>query len=337
MTIRISALIPGKGDTTNFYRGSGPFGALRHKLDGFTFTKVKDVSWEILKFTDVLFMQRPHTVDHLMALRYAKQNGVKVWVDFDDHLGAVPQGSPSYDDYAGCGEIVKSISDEADAVTVSTPELHRVLGGKPHLHVIPNAIDDYVFPDWKETPFEREKIILWRGSKTHERDLRNVLDQLSIVASSDVAKDWTWWFLGYNPWFLTEKMNEGQFNFIASSDLIGYYSLIKNLRPAVMIVPLEDDSFNRCKSNLAFLDATYAGAVCLSTNLLEFTSSAGCVTVSNERFSDGLSWLLGQFNRDVGFGVESNEVARSYVEKNQVLSLVNEKRLEVLKGLVKWG
>ena len=49
-----------------------------------------------------------------------------------------------------------------------------------------------------------------------------------------------------------------------------YFQNLRRLKPTYCFVPLYDDVFNRCKSGIAWLEGTYAGAVCLASALPEF-------------------------------------------------------------------
>jgi hypothetical protein len=82
--------------------------------------------------------------------------------------------------------------------------------------------------------------------------------------------------MGENPFFLQKYAK------IPTRDMVQYLHYIQQLRPKLFIVPLIDHQFNRAKSNISWLEATTAGAVCLATDLPEFVRP-GIINFSNPR------------------------------------------------------
>lgn len=53
-----------------------------------------------------------------------------------------------------------------------------------------------------------------------------------------------------------------------TNDIFGYFQRLIQLKPHFVVFPLEDNTFNRCKSNIAAIEATVAGAVCISPDYM---------------------------------------------------------------------
>ena len=120
---------PNPTDATSFYRAVGPLQDLKRKM-GFILQIGSDVNWATLKGTDAVFMQRPFTKNHVQILEMAQANGKKVWVDYDDDLFSVPRSNRTfrlYGDAKNQNNIAQIVA-KADVITVSTPQLQRVLG-----------------------------------------------------------------------------------------------------------------------------------------------------------------------------------------------------------------
>ena len=101
------------------------------------------------------------------------------------------------------------------------------------------------------------------------------------------------------------------------------------LQPNFVVVPLQDDPFNRCKSNIGWLEATYFGAVCLASCLPEF-EKPGVVLVND---SDSLhAWF-----KDIDEDFTQRELlfydSVQEIKKNYLLSRVNQQRAEALKTI----
>lgn len=284
---------------------------------------------------DVLICQRPSSQRDYQAMLLAKQYNVRVLADYDDLLFQVPNVNIAAAHF-GKDEVQETILNcykLSDHVVVSTDPLadymNQAFGKRPQ--VINNAHNDIVMPVFQpemNEPKNGISTVLWRGSNTHLGDLMKYRDAFQDFANIDfhfwgaapdlaIGKDYgghmdTW---NYKPWH---------------PGMPDYFKKGKMLQPNFVVVPLQDDPFNRCKSNIGWLEATYFGAVCLASNLPEFDKS-GCYTfvVPTEL----------EVNFDLINNSDSNELDFFYqlsveeIKKNYLLSRVNQQRAEALKTI----
>jgi hypothetical protein len=97
-----------------------------------------------------------------------------------------------------------------------------------------------------------------------------------------------------------------------------------------MQVPLADSIFNRCKSNIAWIEGSFAGAVCLVPDWEEW-QMPGTVRYSNPaEYGEKMKLLL---NNNFNYR-KYNDLSWEYIMDNLTLSRVNGQRIEILKGLV---
>lgn len=269
-------LSPNPTDATSYYRAMGPLSHLvrnfnvdGHDLGLYHTTKT---SWATVAPADVVFMQRPFTADHLKMARIAKANFKPIWLDFDDNLFDVPRDNPAFKIYSkpSVQQQVAEITAMADLVTVSTEALQDSLSAlNPNIRVIQNAIDENFARVRPDKRGKRNGVVVWRGSPTHTKDLYSVTEQLFSMLKDQTFKDWRFHFQGFEPWWIAEVMG----NRISSAeavDLSEYMSFLHKLEPALMIVPLVDNPFNRSKSNIAYLEGCFAGAAIIAPNFPEF-------------------------------------------------------------------
>jgi hypothetical protein len=103
------------------------------------------------------------------------------------------------------------------------------------------------------------------------------------------------------------------------------------LKPNYLVVPLENTIFNRCKSGIAWFEATRAGAVCLATLLPEFDKK-GVVSFRQPFELESLLAAVDENSEDFsGFYLES--VAN--IQENYLLSKINHKRAGALEKMYK--
>lgn len=281
--------IPSINDATSFYRGAYPMGALREKCRDIAGIMISQWSEAALRMCDGIFMQRPFRSEHMHVMQMAQQVGCKVWVDYDDYLFGVPTDNPTCGQY-GRKDITESVEKclrSADVVTVSTEKLKELyLPYNSNILVAPNALDFRLKVVRDREVDKRRKIICWRGSSTHQRDLFTYARSIVEASRDPKHADWQWHFIGYNPWFITDSMPH-ESTFLTGTDLtrpmgpIEYLNHFCMLRPSALIVPLADSQFNRCKSNIAWIEATLAGAVCIAPDWPEW-NKPGVLTYKNE-------------------------------------------------------
>src|SRR5690606_26429444 len=91
----------------------------------------------------------------------------------------------------------------ADVVTVTTMELKKRFDPlNDNVRIVPNALDDQVIAPKKLDKDMNSKLIMWRGSRSHDEDIMEYLDSMLQIA--DEFKDWKWIFLG-QPYFRVQS------------------------------------------------------------------------------------------------------------------------------------
>lgn len=325
---RLAMVIPVKTDATSLYRAIGPFSLLQKQTEGLMLAEIETLNWASLSMVDAVFMQRPWTEQHLQIAEIVKRQRIPLWVDYDDDLFCVPRWNPVYDSYMGESrqKALARIIAMADVVTVSTDQIKTNFAPlNQNIITIPNAWNDHLFPHVPRTTKERKKLITWRGSHTHRNDLQSV--ENAIVSLAQEHPDVTWNFIGENPWF-TSRMPGNSAHITPAMDPLDYWAMLRNIEPSIHIVPLEDCMFNRCKSNIAWQEATMAGAVTLAPDFPEFIRP-GVINYSDE---GDFRWKLKSLmNGELDFeSLHAQSLA--CIRDTLSLSQVNELRFKVLNS-----
>lgn len=328
--INILEVNPGPNQAMSFYRGRLPFIKLQKKYsDELMFYPHfnQKPTWDYILLFDLVFMQRPADKNHLAIAEACKRYNIPLWVDFDDLLTAIPVDNRAHDGYQGeYQENIEEIIRLSTLITVSTEDLRDYLdndfncGSKTI--VIPNALDLQTFPS--KPRFKSSKKILWRGGDTHQKDLFDFKDE--IIHTMNSNKKWTLDFMGYNPYFITEQIKH---SYTPKMDLDSYFELLPKLNHSICIVPLHDCEFNRAKSNIGWLEATYAGAVCLAPEFEEW-NHPGIINYTDQKdFGDKLTAMIkGEMDLSA-FHAQSWQ----YISDHLSLEKINEKRYEIIERL----
>lgn len=314
-------------DSCSFYRSAGVAKDLRKKIGhNITVAQWPDVhmNWAFLNQFDTVMFQRPFTPEAAVLCDFIKNMGIKLWVDWDDNLFQVNPENETHETYSK-PEIQKSmrnIMNLADVVTVPTNNLKIVLSGlNKNIHVIPNAHNDSIFN--RDNLPRRTNNVIWRGPKSHIADLSQYRN--AINKASEEFKDWRFMFLGYSPWFLNDTSNKA---YLPMQDIMAYHRCLYDTAPACLHVPLADNPFNRCRSNVAYLEGSYAGAVCVAP---DWWNAPGSLPYSDaDSYYEALRAVL---SGEIDIVVQ-NKIAWQYIQDELTLSKVNLKRVEVIESLV---
>lgn len=324
---------PNPIDGVSFYRQWGPLSQFRDKFTLFSFpaNEPRELQlWTWYKGYDLAFMSRPHRMHDLYFVNECKKWNVPVWVDYDDAILQIPNDNPVAPTFQG--EATKYTIEclkQADVVTVSSTLqkswFEKEMGLK-NVVFIPNAVDDD-FLKWKK-PFNPNRKVLWRGSQSHLRDLLFFRDD--ILSAIESRSTYLWLFFGIDPWFFITKETEGRVQYAPSMNLVDFIREVTNYNAQLQIVPLVDHFFNRVKSNLAWLDGTLCGSVCIAPaweawdvpGLIKY-EGASMKYAFREAFSKSDSELEKLHN-----------ASWEYIRENLLLSKVNPLRLELINNLL---
>lgn len=314
-----------KVDACSFYRSAGVYPHLQ-KISGHNITSVswKDIEldWATIISFDIIMMQRPFTGQSLDLCHYIKACRRLLWLDFDDNLLCLPPENEAHQLYNDNRENIKQIISLADVISVTTEDLKTsYLPFNNNIQVIPNAYNDLIFHRLELK--KREKIVIWRGTKTHIYDM--MCNGQAINQACETFPNWQFLFLGFYPWFLSETQNKG---FLKGSDIILYFNTLFKMNPSVMQVPLHNNLFNRCKSNIAAIEGTYAGAVSVVPNWWDIP---GTLKYSNlDEYYEALRSVL---SGEVDI-VKQNKISWEHIQDCLTLSKVNKLRVELIKTLI---
>lgn len=334
---------PQLDDVTSFWRCAGPLNALKHP--GWNIMYVPDrhrFDWTDISQVDAIFMQRPSTDQHVHLLDMAKAMNRKVWVEYDDDLTSIPYSNDANPFYNQT-QIQKNLSHiakHASVVSVTTERLKQRMQnqGAQDVRVIPNAWNDNLFPFYdidkkrfnylkasKVSKAHAKKFIMWRGSKSHNEDLDTHLGELRKI--HDNHKDYHFLFVGHFSYRVREVIDKERLMWLDPMSIVNYHGFLKDMTIEATFVPLVDNTFNRCKSNIAWQEATYNGSSCVAPDFEEWRFN-GCGLYDPEK--KNLAEVFGNVleSRD-----QMQKDSIESIMEHRLLSKVNNLRKEILDGL----
>lgn len=323
---RILAVIEHTNDAMAWYRSVLPLLRLKrsHGIEvDFMMAKNKP-SWDLLVQYDILFMQRPHDTGYVDLAGLARLHKLKVWLDFDDPLWSVNPDSPAHAYYQQeeTRTAIERVISLSDAITVSTPVLAQSVKEyyDKEAVVIPNAADlnrlQWMAPSLKKEP--QKPTLCWRGSSTHFEDMMQFKPMMDML---DKELDLAWRFYGADMYFARKGLKDC--THIGTMDFTLYQHTLRVDAGQIMFVPLADNHFNRCKSDIAAIEATVAGMVPIVPPWWE-------LGFDMPDMYEGLKFMVTANNatRESTWGA-----CRDFVLEHRNLSKENLKRMEVINSL----
>jgi len=154
--------------------------------------------------------------------------------------------------------------------------------GNKNVTIVPNYIPRF----WADRFYNREQVvenyrkhrkkprIAYAGSGSHF-DINNKTNQQDdfshvIEAVIKTRRDFHWVFLGCYPLGLKPYIDSGEIELVQWSPLMDLPQTLYNLKANLFIAPLQDNTFNRCKSNIKYLEPATLGIPCICQDLITY-------------------------------------------------------------------
>ena len=218
--------------------------------------------------SDIVVFQRPDTPDKTKAIKLLKQAGKKIVFDNDDTY--IPDSGFPMLDLPENKKFVKKFNSElyknikqADLVTTTTEMLareYRMMND--NVVVLPNCIDEF---DWDE-PIrnETDKVRIglvgsvgYDGYKVIEPLLKDLSkrDNIELVLFGLSKENWSGVINQlYSDTF--KFIEENNVEWHAQVPMEKYNDTLNNLALDIMLIPRKETYFNKCKSNIKYLEAS---------------------------------------------------------------------------------
>jgi hypothetical protein len=278
----------------------------------------------------------PNAVNNIRALNFMN---IPTVVDYDDDFLGCPRYNPmtivrqkqGVDQPKNVIELMRLSS----LVTVSTQALKdKFQQIVPKVEVIRNAFDNYTYK--LNTKRNDTRLVLWRGSKSHERDLFHFKDVYINIIKANPDFDFMFWGNIDCPWLSELALSVDNIYFKQEVHHYTYNLHLKELSPCLTLVPLEDTEFNHMKSDCAKLEAVSCGSLCIAPMWDEWNWNGVISNYLNEKdfILQTQLYIDGIRNKDKELD-SIHKLNIKYITDNRLLSEANKIRLKLYKELVK--
>jgi tetratricopeptide (TPR) repeat protein len=256
-----------------FYRTYSPGVALAKKEDVYVVavSNIHPKKSDIMDNADIVVLNDICDPDLLPVISKRKKKGLLTIYEIADDMNGLQPWNAVYEFYQNKENIalIYKLADYSDKLQFSVHELQKLYGTlNKNNEVFPNQI--------LNTPLERslnnsdEFIIGWGGSHGHLEDISAISDQLTKwILSKPKAK---LHLMCSEPiWNLFKELPENKKKYFPTGSLENYYKFLSELH--VGIAPLQDTAFNRCRSDVKFLEYAISGVIPVVADLEPYKGS----------------------------------------------------------------
>ena len=256
----------------------------------------KELPDEMMEFPNTVIMGRiyPEYTNPVDLMKRYKKQGTRVIWDLDDDYWAVDPTNPSRFVSNVFKDQYEEFIKECDAVTTPSPVIAKKvkkLCPKKKVHIVPNAID---FDDYVERPHQEKPLTIgYMGAASHWKDLQIIVPVLNKLSEK---YDFIFKIYGmtgepleaviyYSSMFLQQGTRPEQADY--HKEVVAFGDMLKKLdvehvpfyppalHPTILskvdfdigLAPLEDNEFNRGKSNIKYYEYAAVGTPCLASDV----------------------------------------------------------------------
>lgn len=298
---------------------------------------------ECLK-ADIFVMPRLFHESMLNVIKKLQNEGKKLVIDYDDNMFNVMPLTSAYKEF-GTEEVqykfpdgnivdlwvdgkninikenkqkiegIKKALGQADLVTVTTDILAEAYREyNPNVVALPNCVDMSL---WQKLPLKRETDeirLFWTGGDSHYGDLMLLPEVLKAIM--DKYKNVKFVTFGAHFQAALKNLPSDRLEHHGWIDPHAYPYKAAILNPDIALIPLEDTVFNKCKSNIKWVEMSSMDVPCVTSLVSPYKEYAkednGVFIEDNDKdaWIDGISYLIDNPDKRVEFAKNAKQTVK---------------------------
>ena len=234
---------------------------------------------------DIVVIQREFPLfweEYEQVLALARSQGKPLVYEIDDLLLELPDVHPdrAIDYYTPAILPILHAIASADLVTTTTPNLAQYLQRyNPNISILPNYLDDDF---WKLHPYspgespggtpDRPPVVIgYMGSDTHLPDIESI-SQVFLELAARFGEKVRFRFWGCQPPEQVQQLPQTEWLPMQIFDYPKFAEYFLGQEADILIAPLLDSLFNRCKSAVKLLEYSALGVPCVCSRIAPYES-----------------------------------------------------------------
>lgn len=290
---------------------------------------------KICECADLIVFQALHSRDSASLLNAIKDKyRIPILSEFDDDPFSLPASHPSYD-VISPGSSAEAYSnnqiENSDALVVTNEYLKKAFKAKnPNCYIMPNSINFDIWDNLKEYKRTDNTIrIGYTGGANHLDDIELIYEPMKEILKRHKNVRFVLYYGGEVPIkFRMKGVIIKDFRHWAPIN--EYPQKLKSMKFDIGLTPLRDRQFNRCKSNVKYLEYSAMGIPTISSPVEPYKKNVGLFAKSKKDWIATMETLI-----------ESEETRRTLgrqayedVKQNYNVLSVSKRYGEMLKGLI---
>lgn len=276
-------------------------------------------------------IQRQASPPQKRFIEYLKNSfDVRIVYEIDDICFGedIPQWNPFREAFTSdeTRKCIQEIMELCDEMTVTCESMRQYFLNKTsqkNITVLPN----YIPRLWSGNMYDRKQVsrlydqqrkkprVLYTGSSSHfdSRNIMNPCDDITHVVENiiNTIDKYQWVFYGGIPTALKPYVQSGKIEHHKWTHLAEYPYKLKELKVNAMIAPLYNNIFNRCKSNIKYMEGAATGIPVVCQNICTYNTSCKQVFDTGEQMLEQLEKLF----TDKKYFLKVCDSNYSYVDK----------------------
>ena len=305
-------------------RLTGPYGQLLGQVEDLWGAKVDgsncSTNLDMIDVADLIIVQRFYPRQGTLPfLERILASGKPVVYEIDDLLTDLPETNHLRPWAKETVDILETVLHRFSAITVSTSTLAERFGRyNRNTYVLPNLIDENLF---RLAPLKKggPVVIGFCGTGTHAHDLELIEPALFRIAEK-YGDQVAFFFMGYAN---SRHLTLPGFTFRDfERDYAAYAHALSESGIDIALIPLEDNAFNTCKSNIKWLEYSACGIAGIYADLTPYNTcvvqgeTGILVGNTSEQWFNAIDLLIGSpWLRDAMAMNARNKVLTEYALK----------------------
>lgn len=236
---------------------------MNHSQNSF-YISMNEMNEQDLGVADVIILQQTCAPEKILpAYKFSRKHGKLLIAELDDAF-TIQDDNPVKEQFVKneAGKWLENLCGVADVVTVTTDYLAETVreclkkhNVKKDIVVLPNYLDMERWNMPLKRNYADEVRILWAGSRTHRNDMKWLAPIIKRICKKYPQVK----FLYAGDYMLQPLFKEINSEYIDGVEFVYWPAKLNSLRADIGVAPLLDTQFNRCKSNLKYLEYGIAG------------------------------------------------------------------------------
>jgi processive 1,2-diacylglycerol beta-glucosyltransferase len=292
---------------------------------------------------DIIFFNRNILNRDIEWLKKQKEKGIKIVVDVDDYWELGPL-HPVYNSWYKnkLNEVISDNITLADVVFVTNQQLwEKVVVLNKNCLVIPNAVPfgETYYRRLDKEHEENKMNFLYAGGSTHAPDVALLKGKFEKIGSDKFVQDnATFTLAGFNP--VKGDVHCQWDRMVSTFKRTKSYQIWDTLpieqhmtfydRADVVLIPLVNNEFNRCKSILKVVEAATRELPCIISKVLPYTEVLGYPGILWDNWYENIRYCI----KNPNFVKEEGKKLAERMKENYNLPIWSLTRYQVFKHLL---